>query len=117
MDTQLKPASDTKKTDTKSAADDPLTPEEFAMGFLEHLGELRDRLIKAALGLAATTILSMVFANYILLYLMTPIGQDDFQLQTLGPTEGVVIYFRVALLSGAIIAIPWITWQLWKQET
>ncbi len=83
------------------------------MGFLEHLAELRDRLIKAFLGLAVTTLISMLFANVILAYLTTPVGQDDFHLQTLGPTEGVVIYFRVALLAGGIVSIPWITWQLW----
>ncbi|GAB4571057.1 MAG: twin-arginine translocase subunit TatC [Anaerolineae bacterium] len=118
MDTQLKPAQSppTRKADVPpsgTSSEDPATPEEYVMGFLDHLAELRDRLIRAFLGLAVTTGLSMVFANQVLRYLTTPIGQDDFLLQTLGPTEGVVIYFRVALLSGAILAIPWITWQLW----
>ncbi len=118
MDSQLEPAA---KVETpappippaEEASDLPLTPEEYVMGFLDHLAELRDRIIKAFLGLMATTLFSMLFARQILEYLTTPVGRDDFQLQTLGPTEGVVIYFRVALLAGAIIAIPWITWQLW----
>jgi sec-independent protein translocase protein TatC len=77
---------------------------------LDHLGELRDRLIRASIGLAVTTSFSLLFAGYILEFLIMPFGG---RLQTLGPTEGVVIYFRVALLSGAILAVPWITWQLW----
>lgn len=116
MDSQLKPAAHAKKPvpgAAPSAEDEPLKPEEFVMSFFEHLAELRDRLIKAFLGLAITTGLSMVFANRILAYLISPVNQEDFQLQTLGPTEGVIVFFRVALLSGAIIAIPWITWQLW----
>jgi sec-independent protein translocase protein TatC len=118
MDTQLKPAKNAprkkpSRSEAGSPQDDALTPEEFAMSFLDHLTELRDRLIKAFLGLAITTLLSMVFASHVLAYLTTPVGREDFQLQTLGPTEGVVIYFRVALLAGGIISIPWITWQLW----
>lgn len=80
------------------------------MGFLDHLSELRNRLIRAAVGLALTTGVSLLFAGQILEYLMSPFGE---RLQTLGPTEGVVVYFRVALLAGGIIGIPWITWQLW----
>jgi sec-independent protein translocase protein TatC len=45
----------------------------------------------------------------LLKYLIKPYGT---QLQILGPTESIVIYFRVALLAGAIFAIPYITFQL-----
>lgn len=118
MDSQLEPVADVKKATAPVPSndvteDEPLTPEEYVMGFLDHLSELRDRVIKAFLGLAATTLFSMLFANVILEYLTSPVGREDFLLQTLGPTEGVVIYFRVALLAGAIISIPWITWQMW----
>ena len=117
MDSQLEPVSRARKDGNQPPADSeedvPLTPEEYVMGFFDHLAELRDRLIKAFLGLAVTTVLSMLFANQILVYLISPIGREDFLLQTLGPTEGVIIYFRVALLAGGILAIPWITWQLW----
>lgn len=118
MDSQLKPAATPSNPSAGQGGElnpeaAPPTPEEYVMGFLDHLTELRDRVIRAILGLAITTGLSMVFANQILKYLTSPVGREDFLLQTLGPTEGVVIYFRVALLAGGIIAIPWITWQLW----
>jgi sec-independent protein translocase protein TatC len=116
MDTRLKPAPSVDKVANQptGAADDlPTTPKEYVMGFLDHLAELRDRLIRAVLGLVVATVISSVFADRLLIYLTTPVQRDDFQLQTLGPTEGVVIYFRVALLAGAILAIPWITWQVW----
>jgi sec-independent protein translocase protein TatC len=116
MDTQLKPADETTQApppDMTPEDDNYVSPREYAMSFLDHLAELRDRLIRAVLGLVITAGLAMVFANQILRYLLTPIGQDEFLLQTLGPTEGVIIYFRVALMSGAILAIPWITWQAW----
>ena len=54
-------------------------------------------------------LLSVVFTDQLLKYLIRPYGE---QLQVLGPTESVVIYFRVALLAGAIFAMPYITFQL-----
>lgn len=117
MDTQLKPAERARPGQPKTAPANPPepddNPEAYVMGFFDHLAELRNRLIKAFLGLAVTTGVSLLFANRILEYLISPVGREDFLLQTLGPTEGVVIYFRVALLAGGILSIPWITWQLW----
>jgi sec-independent protein translocase protein TatC len=78
---------------------------------LEHLNELRVRLTWAAAGLAVATLLSFTFAQTVLDFLIKPYGQE---LQTLSPTEGIQTYFRVALVSGAIIAMPWILYQLWR---
>jgi sec-independent protein translocase protein TatC len=59
--------------------------------------------------LAIGVLLAVVFTERLLKYLITPYGTE---LQVLGPTESVVIYFRVALLAGAILAMPYITLQL-----
>ncbi len=76
---------------------------------LDHLVELRGRLIRSMLALLVGVVLSALFTGHILEYLTHPYGRE---LQVLGPTESVVIYFRVALLTGAIFAIPFITLQL-----
>lgn len=109
MDTQLKPA---PPRTVSSPSPEPKREQGPVMGFLEHLDELRKRLTRAVLGLAFTTALSILFADRVLAYLITPAG-ENMRLQTLGPTEGVVIFFRVALLSGGVLAIPYITYQLW----
>ncbi|MFN2188040.1 MAG: twin-arginine translocase subunit TatC [Candidatus Promineifilaceae bacterium] len=77
---------------------------------LEHLNELRIRLTWAAGGLVAATVISFAFTEQILEYLIKPYGD---QLQTLSPTEGIETYFKVALMCGAIISMPWILYQLW----
>lgn len=79
------------------------------MGFWEHLEELRQRLFKAVLALVLGTVVGVIFATPVLEYLQQPYGA---QFTVLGPTGGVVAYFRVSLLVGAIIAIPVITYQL-----
>jgi sec-independent protein translocase protein TatC len=77
---------------------------------LEHLNEFRIRLTWAVGGLVVTTIISFAFAERLLDLLIEPYGE---QLQTLSPTEGIETYFKVALMSGAIIAMPWILYQFW----
>lgn len=84
---------------------------------LEHLNELRKRLVWAALALMIATIVSFLFAQYILNFLLIPYSNSiggDATLQTLKPTEGLETYFKVALLSGAIIAMPVILIQFWQ---
>jgi sec-independent protein translocase protein TatC len=79
------------------------------MSILDHIRELRGRLLKAAVALAVASVLTSVFAGDIIKFLMQPYGN---KLQTLGPTENVITYFRVALLSGAAVAMPVIVYQL-----
>jgi sec-independent protein translocase protein TatC len=79
------------------------------MSFWDHLDELRQRLFKAVLALVFGTVIGVLMATPILEYLQQPYGRP---FTVLGPTGGVVAYFRVSLLVGAIIAIPVITYQL-----
>ncbi len=79
------------------------------MGFFDHLDELRQRLTKAAFALVVGTLAGIAVATPVLQYLIAPYGE---RLQTLGPTESVVAYFRVSLLIGGILAIPIITYQV-----
>jgi sec-independent protein translocase protein TatC len=96
---------------------DPLPPgngqssdgEGAQMGLFEHLDELRQRLFKAVLALVFGTVIGIAVATPVLEYLQEPYGRP---FTVLGPTGGVVSYFRIALLVGGIIAIPVITYQL-----
>lgn len=83
--------------------------DETPLTLFEHLNELRKRLFRSIFALVVGVLASAAFTGSILRYLITPYGEE---LQVLGPTESVVMYFRVALLAGAIIAIPYITLQL-----
>jgi sec-independent protein translocase protein TatC len=83
--------------------------DETPQTLLEHLNELRIRLFRSLIALLLGVLLAAAFTDRLLKYLIKPYGT---QLQILGPTESVVIYFRVALLAGAIFVIPYITFQL-----
>lgn len=77
---------------------------------LEHLNELRIRLTWAVGGLVLGTGLSFAFTRPLLEFLIAP--YDD-QLQVIGPTENIETFFKVALVSGAILSMPWILYQVW----
>lgn len=78
------------------------------MTLLEHLEELRNRLLKAAGAVFVTSLIAAAFTPQILAFLIGPYGQ---KLQVLGPTEGISIYFRVALTAGLVLAMPVIVYQ------
>ena len=78
---------------------------------LEHLNELRVRATWAVAGLAIAVAFSFIFAEQLLQILIKPYGE---QLQTLSPTEGIQTFFRVSLMAGVILAMPWMLYQLWK---
>jgi sec-independent protein translocase protein TatC len=88
--------------------DEPLA--EGNQSLLEHLNDLRVRLTWAVAGLVLFTAISFPFAETILRFLISPYGE---QLQTLSPTEGIETYFKIALVAGATLAMPWILYQLW----
>jgi len=77
---------------------------------LQHLNELRVRLTWAAGGLAIAVVISFFFTEQLLNILIEPYGE---RLQTLSPTEGIETYFRVALVAGMTIAMPWLLYQTW----
>lgn len=87
------------------------TQDDSNQTILQHLGELRVRLTWAVAGLAIAVVVSFVFAERILDILIEPYGE---QLQTLSPTEGIETFFRVSLVSGMILAMPWMLYQFWR---
>ena len=75
-----------------------------------HLVELRNRLIKVVAAVLAGSVLGMVFARQFLELLIAPMG--DARPQSLRPTENVIVYFKVALILGLVLAMPVILYQL-----
>lgn len=86
------------------------------MGLFDHLDELRVRVLRGLLALVVATVLGLFFAGNLFELLLEPYCRvaslQDCRLQTLGPTEAVVAYFRVALMAGGVIAVPSITYQI-----
>jgi sec-independent protein translocase protein TatC len=84
------------------------------MTLLEHLIELRNRLIVAALALAVGTGASFFFAKRFVNFLTEPARNavPDFKPVFTEPMEYVVVYFKVALLGGLALAMPVILYEV-----
>lgn len=81
--------------------------QEKRMGALEHLEELRSRLIIAIIAILVTTSLAYIFSDALIAFLRAPAG--DIKLQAFSPLDGFMIRFRVALYGGIALAAPiWI---------
>ncbi len=95
--------------------EEQLDDDELRMGFFEHLGELRDRFIRAAISLVIGTIIGFALAGNALEVLRQPYcmirGVQSCELLIIDPTGTIIVYFRVALMIGGILSIPMITYQ------
>jgi sec-independent protein translocase protein TatC len=86
------------------------------MSFLDHLDELRRRLVAAAISLAAGAIVAFLFIDKIFEFIMRPLYEklpQGSKLTYIEPTEAFMLYVKIGLLAGLIIAAPLIMWQLW----
>ena len=99
--------------------EDPFDKDEFAegkMSFLEHLEELRKRIINAVLGIAVGIAASFFFIQQIYDFLTAPALAtlpEGSRLIYTQPTEAFSLYIQISLISGAVLAAPWIMLQVW----
>jgi sec-independent protein translocase protein TatC len=89
--------------------------EEGTMTLREHLLELRDRLVRACLGVAAGTIIGFFIAGPTLTYFqgtVCPGNAPDCRWQVIDPTEPLVTFFKVALYIGVALSLPVVLYQI-----
>ena len=79
---------------------------------VEHLHELRSRLIVVLIALVPAFLLAFVFHEQIMEWLTGPLP-DDKELVTLGVTEPFTTSVKVSLIAGLVIALPILLWQTW----
>ncbi len=82
---------------------------EKRLTILEHLQELRQRLLKSAIALLVTTIFSFIFAQQLFKILIWPTG--GINLVFIEVTEMLGSYMRVSLLGGIFLAAPYLIYQ------
>lgn len=89
-----------------------MSRENKAMSLWEHLGELRKRLLFSLIALVAGVIISIIFSEQLLQLISSPIGGLE-NLLSIQVTENLSVYFRVTLLSGFILSLPFTLIQLY----
>ena len=102
--------------DTPSDTTPP--PEELhRMSLLQHLDELRTRLVRALMAVALAFVVSWIFVERIADFLAQPIYNalpEGTRLTFLGVTDPFIIYVKVAALTALFIASPAVFYQAWR---
>jgi len=102
---------------TAEEADADQEQEAEGMGFLDHLDELRWRLIRGGIALIVGAIASAFFSDFlvneILIRPLTASG-PDIHLQNLVPYGQISLYLQVIFFTAFVLAFPVIAWQIWK---
>jgi sec-independent protein translocase protein TatC len=93
------------------------------MSFLDHLEELRWRIVRVLIGVVVGMIICWVFIDFIMDgILLRPVvilnnnlsaGQQPIHLQNLKPFGQLFLYMQVAVIGGVLISLPYIFYQLW----
>ncbi len=85
------------------------------MTFLEHLEELRWRIIYSVIGVFVGTIICWIFIDFLINnVLLLPAKHSGVSLQNLRPFGQLFLYFQVAIAGGIIISLPNLFYQFWK---
>lgn len=89
------------------AADRPMT-------IVEHLEELRRRLLFAVAALALATAASWFAADELLTYLIRPVTSATGRgVIFVGVTEALFTRLKLALLAGVFLSLPFLLYQIW----
>ena len=79
---------------------------------VEHLDELRSRLIVAIVAIVPLFALTFAFHEQIMEWLIGPLP-DDKKLVTLGVTEPFTTSVKVSMIAALALALPVVLWQAW----
>ncbi|SDE01650.1 twin-arginine translocase subunit TatC [Limimaricola pyoseonensis] len=95
--------------------------EDSSAPLIEHLAELRTRLIRSLLAFVAGMAVSFAVWNPIFDFLTRPLcaameqrGQDDCGLILIALQEGFFVAVSISMLGGLVLAFPVISYQMWR---
>ncbi len=94
-------------------------PDEYRMSLGDHLEELRKRIILALLGFFAAGIVCAVYGQQVIQIFCRPLvgvlleQRISPQLYFTSAGDPFTVYLKITLIAAAVIASPWIIWQLW----
>lgn len=112
-----KPPSGPTEEEEDDADDDGM----LRMSFLEHLEELRRRLVSALIGVGVAFGLALIFAPEMWKAVSEPaavalkaLGYSP-TLKQLSPMDAFqIIYMKLPLLAAIFLSSPWVLWQVWS---
>jgi sec-independent protein translocase protein TatC len=96
--------------------DDDDIAAEGKMSFLEHLDELRKRIVNSAIAIALCVVAGFYWINQIVDFILAPTRKalpPGVKLIYTQPGEAFSLYVQIALIMGVVLAAPYIMYQVW----
>src|ERR1700709_1505180 len=88
------------------------------MPMLEHLAELRNRIIISVAAVAVGAVGAFMFSNdiidFLLRYYRDSIDNPDIKFVFTGPADAFINRIKIATYGGIVLALPVWLWQLWR---
>jgi sec-independent protein translocase protein TatC len=87
------------------------------MSFLEHLDELRKRIVNSCIAIGVGILVSFAFISRIMNFLLAPTRKvlpPGVKMIYTEPGEAFGMYITVSLIAGIVIASPYVMYQVWK---
>ena len=88
------------------------------MPILEHIRELRSRLIRALVGVLIGFLVCYGFSEQIFDWLMKPLcsafNRDHCPIVYTGVAEPFMVYLKLGFIGGIFVSAPWLFFQAWK---
>lgn len=89
-------------------------PESAVGGFLSHLIEMRDRLLRAVIVIFVAFVCLFPFAKNIYNWLAAPLVDQGQEMLIIGPVAPFLIPMKLTLMVAFLIALPYLFYQLWS---
>jgi sec-independent protein translocase protein TatC len=83
------------------------------MSLMEHLDELRRRIVHSALYLGAGFVIAYFFHERLYGLVQQPLDRLHIKLNYTHPMDALNLYLQVSLIGGAILASPFVLYQVW----
>ena len=108
-----------------STAAVPVDADDGRMSLMEHLTELRDRVIKVVVAVVVGMVAAFLLYDYIFEFLIGPYEDiantqnslTDGKLLQIDPLEGFGVRMKLSMYAGIALAMPVILWQIWRFVT
>ena len=97
---------------TKASPNHPQPAHDSARPFIEHVGEIRQRLLYSVATIGLTAGLSYFYRQQILAFLLRPLDQQRLYYGT--PLGAMSFTFEICFLSGVMLASPVWLYHLWR---